>query len=113
MGNVRLRAGDLDRRINIHAVTQVKDAGGEPTDALSVIALDVPAQRLENRRQQKFTAGSDQEAADLKFRIRWRHGIKSQQVVTHGSECFEVTAVMEFGRRVGLDLMCKRLGDSV
>jgi SPP1 family predicted phage head-tail adaptor len=114
MGQPVLPAGDLDRTIEI--IQQVKTKAGNGQQVLSdgpVIARP-RAKRMEQRLSEVFAAGSDQPAGTVVFRIRWRSDVSGvNQILVSGRERFEIKAVMEFGRRVGLDIVCERLGANV
>jgi SPP1 family predicted phage head-tail adaptor len=114
MAQPTLPAGDLDRSIEI--ISQVKTKAGNGQQVLS----DGPriartrAKRMEQRLSEVFSAGSDQPAGTVVFRIRWRSDVSNvNQFVIADGQRFEIKAVQEFGRRVGLDLICERLGGNV
>ena len=108
----RLTAGELDRRIRIIPVTTEQDATGEPIDSDGV-GFEIWARKMESRVSERFSGASDQVAADVIFRIRWRDDFGQTAKVAFGEERFEIVGIVEFGRRVGLDLSCRRLGENV
>ena len=109
-----LPAGDLDRTIRIVQQTKVKAGNGQVTMEDGATIAQPRARRMEQRLSEVFSAGSDQSAGTVVFRIRWRDDVNSvDQIVISDGQRFEIKAVMEFGRRVGLDLVCERLGANV
>lgn len=114
MGQPVLPAGDLDRSIEIIQQTKVKAGNGQVTLQDGPVIARPRARRMEQRLSEVFSAGSDQAAGTLVFRIRWRDDINStNQILVSDGQRFEIKSVMEFGRRVGLDLVCERLGANV
>ncbi len=109
-----LAAGDLDRSIEVIQQVKVKAGNGQVTLQDGPRIARTRARRMEQRLSEVFSAGSDQPAGTVVFRIRWRSDVTSvnQFVVSEGQR-FEIKAVQEFGRRVGLDLVCERLGSNV
>lgn len=109
-----LSAGDLDRVIEIISQTKTKAGNGQQVLADGPLIARTRARRLEQRLREVFSAGSDQPAGTVVFRIRWRSDVTSvNQIVVSDGQRFEIKAVQEFGRRVGLDLVCERLGSNV
>jgi len=109
-----LAAGDLDRSIQIIEQTRTKAGNGQAMLADGPVIASTRARRMEQRLREVFSAGSDQPAGTVVFRIRWRSDVTSvNQIVVSEGQRFEIKAVQEFGRRVGLDLICERLGSNV
>jgi SPP1 family predicted phage head-tail adaptor len=114
MGQPVLPAGDLDRTIQIIEQTKTKAGNGQVTLADGPVIATTRARRMEQRLSEVFSAGSDQPAGTVVFRIRWRSDVNSvNQIVVSDGQRFEIKAVIEFGRRVGLDIVCERLGANV
>lgn len=114
MGQPVLPAGDLDRSIEIIQQTKVKAGNGQVTLQDGPVIARARARRMEQRLSEVFSAGSDQPAGTLVFRIRWRRDVNAvNQILVSDGQRFEIKAVMEFGRRVGLDIVCERLGANV
>ncbi|MFN3473563.1 MAG: phage head closure protein [Blastomonas sp.] len=109
-----LNAGDLDRSIHIIQQTKVKAGNGQVTLQDGSTIARTRAKRMEQRIAEVFNAGSDQTSNTTIFRIRWRRDVSNvDQIVVTDGQRFEIKSVMEFGRRVGLDLVCERLGANV
>lgn len=106
-----LPAGSLDWRIDIVLRTATQDALGQPSWSESVLA-SVWARRMEQRLSEVFAAGADRAASTVVWRIRYRTDVTADMIVIHGTERWEISAVQEYGRRVGLDLICRRTGAS-
>ena len=104
-------AGSLDRRIDLVLRTIAQDATGHPVASESVLAT-VWARRMEQRLSEVFAAGADRAAGTIVWRIRHRTDVTADMIVIHDTERWEIGAVQEYGRRVGLDLICHRTGES-
>lgn len=104
-------AGSLDRRIDLVLRTATQDALGQPSWSESVLA-SVWARRMEQRLSEVFAAGADRAAGTIVWRIRHRTDVTANMIIVHETERWEISAVQEFGRRVGLDLICRRTGES-
>lgn len=98
-------ASRLDRRIRLEqrAVTRADD--GSETSAWSLVA-EVWAQVVPLRGQERYGAGAEQPERDARVRIRWRPGISAGMRVVYEDRAWDIQAVLEVGRREGLDLLC-------
>jgi head-tail adaptor len=103
-----VRAGNLDRVIQIQRPTTALDMYGVPMTAWALVAT-LRAQKLEN-------AISDREGARdttdnvITFRMRWLDGVTLENRVSFQDQAFKIVSVKEIGRRVGLDITCERVG---
>lgn len=111
-----LNAGELDRRIRIYGVDALtQDATGEPIVADDA-GIVVPAKLMEQRLSEVFSGASDQVNGRVVFRVRHRDDIEQNNTVVYpitNGQRYEITGIQEYGRRVGLDLICERLGENV
>lgn len=109
-----IRSEELDRRIEVRRLVKTKAGNGQEVLSDGDTVTITWAKRIEQRLSEVFSAGSDQPAGTVVFRIRWRSDISSvSQIVVTGGQRFEIKAVQEYGRRLGLDLICERLGSNV
>jgi len=101
-----MRSGRLDRLITIKAKTITTNSLGEEIIVYSAIASDIWAERLELRGAERFAA--QQTVADIscKYRIRYRRKIKPDCILIDGDNEYDIHAVLEIGRKQGLELIC-------
>jgi head-tail adaptor len=110
-----LSAGELDRRILIvPAGPPAQDAAGEPI-AGDDVGERVWAKLVSQRAGEVVTGASDQVSEQLVLRIRRREVDETSLVVypAAAGARYEITGIQEYGRGVGLDLTCQRLGSNV
>ena len=99
-----MEAGRLDQRITIQRkVDSVNDLGeNEPTWANVVT---VWAEKKYLRGREFFAASQAQSDVSCVFRIRHRAGLTGQMRVVHGSERFDISAVLPSPRKDHIELM--------
>lgn len=98
-----MRTGRMDRIVTLKIRTVTgQDSYGEQT----VTYADVPAwaERREFRGTERFTAQQRLATLDARYVIHYRDGIKATDRLTDGSNTYEIAAVLEIGRREGLEL---------
>jgi SPP1 family predicted phage head-tail adaptor len=98
-------AGRLDRRIRIEQRTVTRGADGSETVAWALVA-EVWAQVQPLRGQERYGAGAEQAERDARIRIRWLSGVSAGMRVVYEARAWDVQAILEVGRRHGLDLLC-------
>jgi SPP1 family predicted phage head-tail adaptor len=98
-------AGRLDRRVRLEQKTATRAADGSEIPAWSLVA-EVWAQVLPLRGQERYGAGAEQAERDARIRIRWRPGVSAGMRVVYEARSWDVQAILEIGRREGLDLLC-------
>ena len=103
-----MRAGNLDRVIQIMGATNVKNAFGTTLQTWAPVTT-MRAQKLENA---IVNSEGVQEVSDNKitFRIRWIASVNLENRVTYNGQQFKIQSIKELGRHVGLDLICERVG---
>lgn len=101
-----MRAGRLNKRITIQSPATGQDATGEPTTGWTDVAT-VWASIVDVSGREYVAAGGTQNAAQTKVTIRKRSGITPAMRVVHGSDAYNVEAVLVQDGR-GLLLMCSR-----
>lgn len=100
-----MRIGRLDRRITLLARTLARDSFGDATETFAPVAT-VWAQVIHDRGGELSRTNDAQRQAQavVTFRIRWRVGLTSDmRIACEGNE-YDVKAIMEIGRRVGVAL---------
>lgn len=106
-----MRAGKLDRQIVIERYIETQDASGQPVRSYeprepvaTVWAEFAPVRGSE-------TLAADQaQVASLSgaFRIRWMSGLDERMQVVHEGAVWGIDAIVEIGRREGLELQVTR-----
>lgn len=99
-----MRAGTLDRQITIEASAVVQDAYGDPVESWMLLAT-VWAQVLPLRGSERFQAQQIDAELTTRFRIRYRDDVTPLMRVAHDGDRYEIEAVIEIGRREGLELL--------
>lgn len=105
-----MRAGDLDRTIEIQTFTTTTDGVGKEkknwTPLYTVRAKVTPV-----RGEERFAALQNTAAAEVKFKIRYREDISTLNRIVYEGRTYDIVAVMELGRREGIELMARTRGE--
>lgn len=104
-----MRAGLLDRVIEIQGKSTGLNLYGTPIDVWSPVAT-MRTQKLENILSDREGERGDTTDNVITFRTRWIDGVTLENRVWYQGQAFKIMSVKEIGRRVGLDLMCERVG---
>jgi SPP1 family predicted phage head-tail adaptor len=104
-----MRAGNLDRVILIERPTTGIDVYGTPIKTWAAVAT-VRAQLLQYDVDNRETARGDVTERTVTFRIRWLDGLTLDNRVSFEGAAFTIKKIKEIGRRVGLDVICERVG---
>jgi len=104
-----MRAGNLDRTIDIQSRTTGIGPYGTPIDDWATIAT-MRAQKLENAIDDREGTRGDTTDNVITFRMRWLVGATLESRVIYENQPFKITRIKEIGRRVGLDVTCERVG---
>src|SRR5689334_12459889 len=99
-----LRAGDLDRRIELRRQLAGTDDVGQPNGGWltvdTVWAQYKPAMGREIR--DGLVADTTMPAT---FRIRWRGDVATDWVIRYGGQVYDIASINEIGRREGLEIL--------
>ena len=101
-----MQAGRLNRRCTLQQPGTTTDELGQPIPGWTDVAT-VWASIVDVSGREYVAAGGLQNAAQTKITIRYRSGIVPSMRVVHGSDAYNVEAVLGQDRR-GLLLMCSR-----
>jgi len=101
-----MRAGALDRRIEIQRAEVVQDEYGQPIETWVTVA-DCAAEVRPLKGIERFTAEQLAAHVDTRFRIRWLPDITPQNRIVFDGRAYDVQAVLELGRRDGLELLAR------
>jgi len=104
-----MRAGNLDRTIEIQSRSTGIDPYGVPIDVWTTFAT-MRAQKLENTTDDREGAPGDITDTVITVRMRWLDGVTLEHRVNYAGQAFKITRIKEIGRRVGLDVTCERIG---
>ena len=100
-----MRAGQLDRRVTLLQRTLTRDSFGEAVEGFA--DLDTVWARVIHDRSGELSRQNNaqrQAQSVVTFRIRWRGDLnRTMRVRWEGAE-YDITNIMEVGRRAGLDL---------
>lgn len=99
-----MRSGRLDRRLILQRKTLTENDFGEPIATWTTIAT-VWAEKREIRGAERYAANQTVAQADIKYRIRYRRGLTPLDAfIDEDGRMFDIAAVLEIGRREGLEL---------
>lgn len=104
-----MRAGNLDRTIEIESRGTGVDLYGTPIDVWTTFAT-MRAQKLENAIDDREGARGDTTDNVITFRMRWLDGLTLENRINYETRPFKIMRIKELGRRVGLDIVCERVG---
>ena len=99
-----MRAGDLDRSIDIQTSTATQNSVGEPILTWADVASAVPARVMPTRGGERFTAQQVVGDAVTTFRIRYRTGVTVRNRIVYDGKNWDIRDVREIGRREGLEI---------
>lgn len=108
--SVSLKAGELDRRITLQTNTppalSARGAGGESWGTLATVWA-----RYLPKHGREYLAGGGAEVtaeADAVFLIRHRTDVGPATVrISYDGKLWDILSVVEYGRKVGLELVAK------
>jgi len=100
-----LNAGTLDRRIVIEQRTDTRDGSGDPVAAWTVLATVWAAHEPLTGKEQ-FEAHQVNAERPSKFVIRYRAGVDESMRVNWDGDLYDITSIVEIGRRDGLEFSC-------
>lgn len=103
-----MRAGSMDRTIEIQSSSKTVADDGTPVMAWSAVAT-VRAQILQASTEEYLRAYGETDAMAVIFRIRWRPGVNTDHRVVYGGRNLNVREIKEIGRRRGLELRCEEV----
>lgn len=102
-----MRSGRLDRRVTIEQPAEARTGSGDVTVTWSTLAT-VWAEKRDVRGNETFLANQRLAEVETVFRIRHRAGLSPKMRVTLAAEAYDILAIVEIGRKRGLDLFCKK-----
>lgn len=108
-----MRAGTLDRRIDIQSFTTTVAPDGTREKAWTTTIPNLPARYKAGRGTDVRAADVQDGQADAVFTIRWRGDVGRSQRILYDGETYKIIHPGELGRRDALELSAKilRAGD--
>ena len=103
-----MQAGKLDRVIEVQSLVTTVDEYGTPDKSWSTLAT-MRAQKLENDTSNR-EGGHTVTDTSIAFRIYWLDNLTLDHRVIYEGQPFKIARLKEIGRRVGLDVVCERVG---
>ena len=110
-----MRAGQLDRRINVETKTATRDGLGQPIETWSVWRT-LWANRAEGSKvAERFGANQTYAMVTTVFRVGYFPAlttidVKDYRVVFNG-RIYNIHGVVEIGRKNGVELLCSARGE--
>ena len=104
-----MRAGNLDRTVEIKSRSTGLDLYGTPIDVWTTLAT-MRAQVLQFATDDRQTARGSTTDTTITFRMRWLDGVSLDQRLVYEGQPYTIKRIVELGRRRGLDLTGERVG---
>ena len=109
-GSYAVQAGRLRYRVTLEQRLVSRDSAGGVVDSWATFASNVPAALEALSGREFFSARQIESTIDTVISIRWRPGVLQTMRVLHGSDVYDINAVLpdaETGKKV-LTLMCTK-----
>lgn len=104
-----MRAGQLNQRVTIERKAAGQDALGQPLMLWELVAA-VWADIRHTAGLEVIKGGADTSIVRASIRIRYRTGLDAGMRVTHGTDTYDVRAVLsDVAGREYVDLVCERV----
>ena len=99
-----MRAGRMDRVVTLRQSTVTQDSYGQPIETWTDLDR-VWAARIEKTGAERWQSKQIVSEQSVKYQIRYRDDVTVFLRVLDGSTEYEINAVVELGRRSGLELL--------
>ncbi|TIL46126.1 phage head closure protein [Mesorhizobium sp.] len=103
-----MRAGKLDRSIDIQRNVETKSSTGSVTSAWTNLATGLRAEKVDATADEQHRTFGEAERITMTFRIRYVGNITTADRVIYEGVQFDLVGITEIGRRRGLELRCER-----
>lgn len=100
-----MRAGKLDRKIDIERATVTVDAHGVPQEAWATVAT-LRAQLVQASTEEFIRQYGASSENLIVFRTRFLEGVTVADRIAYAGQTFDIKEAKEIGRRRGLELRC-------
>ncbi|MGY4332785.1 head-tail adaptor [Bradyrhizobium sp. LB7.2] len=104
-----MRAGNLDRLIEIQRRTIGLDLYGTPIETWTTFAT-MRAQLLKNATDDREGERGHTSDVMLTFRMYYFASLSLNDRLLYQGQQYQITGITEIGRRLGMDLTCERVG---
>ncbi|MCA6124564.1 phage head closure protein [Bradyrhizobium sp. WSM 1704] len=105
-----MRAGDLDRLIEIQQCTTTVNEFRTPVETWSPFAtMRAKLMQISVSDTENASRGNTSDAV-LVFRTRWLDGLTLEHRVAYQGATYTIRNLKELSRRVGWDIRCERVG---
>lgn len=104
-----MRAGNLDRVVQLQRPTTSLDLYGTPIETWTTFAT-MRSQLLQHATDDKEGQRGHTSDVVRAFRVRWIDGVSLENRISYDGQQYQITQIKELGRRRGLDLTCERVG---
>jgi SPP1 family predicted phage head-tail adaptor len=104
-----MRAGNLDRVITIERESTALDLYGAPIKVWTSFAT-MRVQVLQFATDDQESERGNTTDTKITFRMRWMDGLTLDNRVCYQGQPFVIRQIKEIGRRIGLDVVCERVG---
>lgn len=102
-----MKAGKLDRRVQIKVKTASRDAYGAEILTYSVLAT-VWAEVVPISGREYFSAAQFVPEASLKIRMRFREDFDETAIIAYDGLDYDILYIAEIGRADGLEVLVKK-----
>lgn len=99
--------GKRDRQITIQFWTRVQDEYGQMDETWSTVYSKVWAALIADQGAERFVSSERQADRYVVFNIRWIPGLTAQHRILYEDRIYEVTEIVERGRRDALDIRAR------
>lgn len=103
-----MRAGKLDRSIDLQRNVETKSSTGSVTSAWTNFAAGLRAEKIDATADETPRTFGEAEAITMTFRIRYVGNLTTADRVIYEGVPFNLVGITEIGRRRGLELRCER-----
>jgi SPP1 family predicted phage head-tail adaptor len=103
-----MRAGKLDRSIDLQRNVESKSSTGSVTSAWTSFATGLRAEKIDAAADETPRTFGEAEAITITFRIRYVGNVTTADRVIYEGVPFDLVGMTEIGRRRGLELRCER-----
>ena len=97
-----MRAGELDRLVDVRKNTPVESASGDPVDNFSSLRL-VWAKVTQKQATEPFTSNQAAAFEVTEFKVRYESDLLDYtNIFVHNGKSYDIESIVELGRREGL-----------
>lgn len=100
-----MRAGRLDRRIQIERAVTVVNSAGQPIDDWRPLGAERWAGFQQQGGREFLAADAERTEERAVFTIRYFDGLTTADRVNYGGRIYDIEAINEIGRREGQQLL--------